>query len=276
MAAGPADRNFADVVPDLIYDVGAHLGEDTAFYRSLGYRVVAVEAHPAHVAHLQQRFSGDIARGQLVLIGKAIAADPGPVAFYVSENNPAWSTVDPQWAARNADVGAGSERIEVEAISMTALIEQHGLPYYAKIDIEGADRVCLEGLTGFSTRPPHVSVEAPTNDWADVLAQFDALESLGYRRFKIVRQGRHAAGRFVSRSGKRFDHVFDLHSSGPFGELLPGSWLTRKQALRRYRWHSLAERLFNQRAPIGRLLVKLPGLRRIPATVGWYDTHAAL
>ena len=32
--------------PDLIYDIGQHTGEDTAFYLGKGFRVVAVEANP--------------------------------------------------------------------------------------------------------------------------------------------------------------------------------------------------------------------------------------
>ncbi len=32
--------------PDLVFDVGAHKGEDSDFYLNLGYRVVAVEANP--------------------------------------------------------------------------------------------------------------------------------------------------------------------------------------------------------------------------------------
>ena len=31
---------------DLIYDVGFHHGEDTAYYLKKGFRVVAFEAHP--------------------------------------------------------------------------------------------------------------------------------------------------------------------------------------------------------------------------------------
>ena len=271
----PESSGGDGVVADLVYDVGAHLGEDTDFYLRLGYRVVAVEAHPGHVAHLKQRFTHEIAGGRLVVIDKAIASGSGRIPFYVSDANPAWSTTDSEWAARNAQVGAGSAEIEVDATPLAAIIERHGIPCYAKIDIEGADQACLEDLAGFPSRPPYVSVEAPTNKWAQVVAQIDALGSLGYRRFQVVRQGRHVGRRFVSRSGQPFSHSFGLHSSGPFGDLLQGAWLTRKQALRRYRWHSLAERLFNQRAPLGRILVTLPGLRRIPASVGWYDTHAA-
>ena len=38
-------------VPDLIYDVGAHKGENSDFYLRLGFRVVAVEANPMLVVN---------------------------------------------------------------------------------------------------------------------------------------------------------------------------------------------------------------------------------
>jgi len=36
------------VRPDLIFDIGAHIGADTAFYLQKGFKVVAVEAYPPH------------------------------------------------------------------------------------------------------------------------------------------------------------------------------------------------------------------------------------
>lgn len=262
--------------PDLVYDVGAHLGEDAEFYLALGYRVVAIEANPQHAAHLRQRFSSEIRSGRLCVIAKAIARKSGHVPFYLNEAVSVWGTADSAWAARNAEVGADSVEIQVEALPFSEVVEQHGIPFYAKIDIEGADRLCLEGLTQFTGRPAFVSVEAPTDNWADLLAQFDQLAELGYSRFQVVRQGQHRTGEFVTQSGTSLVHSFDVHSSGPFGQFLPKAWLTREQALRRYRVVWLAERLLNDRTRLGRTLARLPLLRRIPAALGWHDTHATL
>jgi hypothetical protein len=46
--------------PDLIYDVGFHVGEDTEFYLKKGYRVLAVEANPELCARGQMRFADAI------------------------------------------------------------------------------------------------------------------------------------------------------------------------------------------------------------------------
>ena len=37
---------------DLIYDVGMHNGDDTAYYLHKGFRVIAIDANPAMVTRL--------------------------------------------------------------------------------------------------------------------------------------------------------------------------------------------------------------------------------
>ena len=49
--------------PKLVYDVGAHRGEDTAYYLHQGFRVVGVKANPSMADHLRNRFASEIASG---------------------------------------------------------------------------------------------------------------------------------------------------------------------------------------------------------------------
>lgn len=264
----------AGLQDDLIYDVGAHLGEDSAFYLKLGFRVVAVEANPQLAQKLRERFSKEAAARRFILVEKAIAERPGEIRFFVNDKVSVWGTADLSWAERNERVGAPSRAITVAAVPFADLLREHGMPYYLKVDIEGADRLCIEALASFDERPKYVSIESEGSRWRDLLAEFDALERLGYRRFQVVRQGVHGSGRFLDRSGQPVEARFDIHSSGPFGSHLGGRWLTRRQALRRYRWVFLRYRLIADDTPFGRLLGKIPLLRRIPDMAGWYDTHA--
>ena len=55
------------VVQRLIFDVGAHEGEDSAFYLSRGFDVVAVEANPILVEKLLDRFRDEISAGRFTL-----------------------------------------------------------------------------------------------------------------------------------------------------------------------------------------------------------------
>jgi hypothetical protein len=50
---------------ELIYDVGAHKGEDTEFYLKKGFGVVTIEAIPEFCVLLEQRFAKFLHDGQL-------------------------------------------------------------------------------------------------------------------------------------------------------------------------------------------------------------------
>jgi predicted RNA methylase len=61
--------------PDLVYDIGAHRGEDSDYYLKLGFRVICVECDPAHVLFLRERFEREIGEGDLTLIDRAISPE---------------------------------------------------------------------------------------------------------------------------------------------------------------------------------------------------------
>lgn len=63
-------------------------------------------------------------------------------------------------------------------------------------------------------------------------------------------------------------------SSGLFGQELPGKWLTRRQAIQRYRIIFFMYYFFGDFGVL-RVLVRVRGLRRF-ITPQWYDTHATL
>jgi FkbM family methyltransferase len=62
---------------DLIYDVGAHKGEDTEFYLKKGFSVIALEALPQLCIALSQRFLEEIQQGNLTIINIAVTHKRG-------------------------------------------------------------------------------------------------------------------------------------------------------------------------------------------------------
>ena len=66
----------------LVYDIGAHTGEDTAFYLSRGFHVVSVEANPDLCEGLSTRFGDAVAEGRLQVVNKAVARERGSITFY--------------------------------------------------------------------------------------------------------------------------------------------------------------------------------------------------
>src|SRR5512135_375772 len=87
----------------LVFDVGAHVGEDSDFYLALGYRVVAIEANPELVERLTKRFDQQIQQGRYVVVPNAIGESDEQITFYVNKRRSIWSTTNPRWAAPNVD-----------------------------------------------------------------------------------------------------------------------------------------------------------------------------
>ena len=270
-------RDESVVNSQLIYDVGAHLGEDTDFYLRKGFQVVAIEANPDLADKLKQRFQSNICDGTLAVIDAAIAESPGEVDFYINQTRSVWGTIRPKWAERNEVLGSPSKRVRVKATTFAEVISQHGVPYYLKIDIEGADVLCLEGLSNCLDRPKYVSIESEKRSWKALLQEFETFKKLGYSKFKIVDQTKvHCQN--PSRpgaEGRCLKHKHEVGSSGLFGEELPGKWLTARQAIRRYRLIFLQYRFFGDFGML-RILLRVPGLRRFIRPAPWYDTHATI
>jgi FkbM family methyltransferase len=260
----------------LIYDVGCHKGEDSDFYLKKGFKVVGVEANPFRCKEIKRRFSNQMADGSFVLVEKAIAEQAGEVSFFSNDKVSEWGTTNPEWARKFEYLGASSTKSIVPAVTFSSILEQYGIPYYLKIDIEGNDLLCLKGLLSFSERPQFVSLESEKRSWFALRAEMNLFEQLGYSKFKIVDQGLVPLQKPPNppREGQFVDHQFELDSSGLFGKELPGPWLTRRKAQAKYRSIFLNYWLAGDFG----ILLKLRGLRRLARhfPVSWFDTHAAL
>jgi len=263
---------------DLIYDVGMHRGQDTEFYLKKGFRVVAVEANQELCDEVAARLADEVESGRLMIVNKAIAETAGKVTFYRNEKLSSWGTVDPAWARRNAaNHNAPSTEVTVEATTMDAILREHGVPYYAKIDIEGLDLVALRGLGSAPDRPRYVSIESDKVSLAGLHEEFSLLQGLGYDRFKIVPQHLIHKQRLPrpAREGRDVSHTFLGGASGAFGEDVPGKWMTVDEALEAYRRIFIRYGLLGSDALIRSRVIR-KGLRMLFGEVGWYDTHAKL
>ena len=177
---------------DLVFDVGLHKGEDAEFYLKKGFRVVGIEADPANCAIAQERLQPYVASGQLTLPNVAIATEAGPITFYRTSRHSVWGT-SPEWAARNARMRGTSTELTVEGIEFGQLLERYGCPYYLKIDIEGADLLCLKGLLPFDARPAHISLESEKVYWSALEGEFARCsESSAIRVSRWLINGRFA------------------------------------------------------------------------------------
>ncbi len=168
---------------DLVFDLGANVGERAETFRRLGARVIAVDPQPSSVAALEARFSD---HPQVTVVGKAVAAAPGTYTLRVDENT-TLSTMSPEWI--EAVKGSGRfevewrESVEVEGTTLDALIEEFGLPQFCKIDVEGYEPEVLAGLS----RPlPSASFEFAAEAIERIIPCVERFASLGPCEFAVA------------------------------------------------------------------------------------------
>jgi FkbM family methyltransferase len=260
---------------NLIFDFGMHRGEDSEFYLKKGFQVVAVDANPQLCEEVGKRLEAQVKSGQLTIVNKAVSDKPGSIKFYLNSRHSIWGTASPDWAERNSRIGAYSTEIEVEATTVQALVEQYGMPYYMKIDIEGNDLLVLQGLIGLPEAPEYVSIESEKDSFRGLRKEFDILSRLGYTEFNIVNQRKVAYQRCPSppQEGESCVHIFKEGATGLFGKELPGRWMSAERAIDAYRPIFLRYALTGDDP-----FIRTPKLRRILQRIGfkasWYDTHA--
>jgi FkbM family methyltransferase len=282
----------------LIYDVGAHKGEDTDFYLKKGFSVIAIDASPPLCSQLSCRFSDYLQRGKLTIVNVAVTQQSGVVDFYIDSTNSIWGTTKLDWVMRNKWIGGGAiNKITVKSLPLSDLMEDYGVPRYCKIDIEGNDLNAIKSLANSPMVPQFISIESEKHDWAALVEQFQIMQALGYKRFKIIDQLYTWLQKCPQPSleGRYCDHVFEFGSSGMFGNELPGKWLDIFEALELFKGIFRGYALngdngaFGRRSDLFHLLgrvqsrvARIRGNRTYvnPAYVfppaSWYDTHAAL
>lgn len=133
---------------DLVFDVGANVGDRTAAFRAMGARVIAIEPHPECVMGLRGRFASDL---DVAIVDHAVSNHEGPAAL-ISGDTSAISSISEEWiaAVRKTDRFSGHEwhtRYRVETTTLDRLIEKFGQPAFIKIDVEGWEAAVILGLS---------------------------------------------------------------------------------------------------------------------------------
>lgn len=128
---------------DLVFDVGANVGNRVSSFLECGAKVIAVEPQPNCVAILKEKF-GDKITVEAVGIGETqgeldmhIATDSTVSSFnqeYIDSTKERFKYT--KWI----------DTIKVPIITMNDLIAKYGIPKFCKIDVEGFELEVLKGL----------------------------------------------------------------------------------------------------------------------------------
>ena len=181
------DRLHGDFVKsgDLVFDVGAHVGDRVASFRRLGARVVAIEPQRAMVRALRLLYGRD---RSVTIEAIAVGRRPGRARMLINSDNPAVSSVSSAFVAA-ADGAPGwetqrwSEFAEVEVTTLDVLIARHGVPAFIKLDVEGFE---AEALFGLSRAVRALSFEFTTIQPDVALVCIERCTAMGYARFNAA------------------------------------------------------------------------------------------
>lgn len=170
---------------DLVFDIGAHLGDRSVAFSALGARVVALEPQPQILPWLR-RLAG---RRDITIVPEAVGSEPGELALAISERHPTVSTLASSW---RQGIGAANEtfrhvrweqRVTVPVTTLDTLIARYGDPAFCKIDVEGFELNVLQGLS----RPVRaLSIEFVAGTLADTQACIHHLGTLGSYEYNAV------------------------------------------------------------------------------------------
>lgn len=146
---------------DLVFDIGAHVGDRTASFLRLGARVTAVEPQPRVFRALRLMHGR---HPNATLRCEAVGAEAGTLEMFLNTDNPTVSTLSQDFveAAQTAQGWQGQRwdrRITVPVVTLDQLVMDYGVPDFVKIDVEGHE---AEVLAGLSTALPQLSFEFTT------------------------------------------------------------------------------------------------------------------
>ena len=162
---------------DLVFDIGANLGNRVEAFLALEARVVALEPLPDCAAHLRRTFGA-----RCLVVEKAAGRSSGSATVLTTRQQDGLYTSTLSEQAADAFLRAGrfegswDEELQIGVTTLDQLIAEHGLPRFTKIDVEGFEPEVLGGL---SSPLPALSIEYACELAEHAQECIDRLESLG-------------------------------------------------------------------------------------------------
>lgn len=168
----------------LCFDVGAHLGDRSATWLSLGATVVGIEPQPKFSAYLANQFKHNPRYHNEEI---ALGATSTISTLHISHLFPTLSTLSNlEWRKKINDATpltiSYDETVEIKVSTLDDMIEKYGKPTFVKLDVEGYETEVLKGLT---QSIEYISFEVLSFNNELMEECLLILSKLGYKKFNF-------------------------------------------------------------------------------------------
>lgn len=169
---------------DLVFDVGANVGNRTKIFARLQARVVAFEPQDACAEVLERATAGD---AHITVVRQALGSHAGQAQMLVCGADTIASLSAP-WTQAVKDSGrfANCEWRGAQTVAVATLdqaISTYGLPAFIKIDVEGFE---AEVLAGLSHPVPGLSIEFSAEVLPTTCQCIDRLNAQAQATFQVA------------------------------------------------------------------------------------------
>jgi len=212
-----------------IFDIGANKGQNLSYFLDKADIVIAIEANTNLVKQIKSDFKQFIDNEKLIVENVALTDDENVknIDFYISKVNDVLSTLYP-------DDKSKFYKQEVRCEKASLLINKYLKKYdisqieYIKIDIEGADDLVLNDLLKNNILCENLSVECHKSEVLELLLNSK------FKSFKFVEGGDVTFKQnieIINKLNEKKIINFDIHSSGPYGDDIPGDYYDKNSIL---------------------------------------------
>jgi hypothetical protein len=161
---------------DLVYDVGANMGNRSKIFVKLQAKVIAFEPQKKCIEYLESFFKKE---RNFVLSKKALGIKEGEEIMFLSDAT-VLSTLSRQWLRAVDQSGRfnqykWNETQSVQVTTLNKAIQEFGIPSFVKIDVEGYE---LEVLSGLSEPINCISIEFAAENIDNTFKCIDYINSL--------------------------------------------------------------------------------------------------